>query len=316
MKIKTLSKQQIIISLDRLTRFKNTEEKYLRVFSDIIASNLIEPRLKKDEILNMPASEITEIINKIFCETLKSLNLKQTNDYSINKLLADYENETFILSDETKNLLNNKIDYKSLIQILDGELPLNLLWLKHIEEKDVQTKYSTRFPVKKVLLVEGITEEILLPKFAKIYGTDFDKNGITVLPAGGKNQSVKVFYELSETLKLPVIILFDKDATENAKEIESKLRKGDKIHILDCGEFEDTLSLNHIKRTLNQIFKNYYTFSVSQLKSDLPMTKTLDLLFKECNSEFKKSDFAHQLSENIKPEDVTKNIQEILDLCR
>ena len=31
-KIKKLSTNQIIISIDRLTRFKETEEKYLRVF--------------------------------------------------------------------------------------------------------------------------------------------------------------------------------------------------------------------------------------------------------------------------------------------
>ena len=46
-KFKKLTEQQVIISIDRLTRFKPTEEKYLRVFSDIITSNLIEPHLKK-----------------------------------------------------------------------------------------------------------------------------------------------------------------------------------------------------------------------------------------------------------------------------
>ena len=35
-KIKPLTKEQILISLDRLTRFKNPEIKYLRVFKDII----------------------------------------------------------------------------------------------------------------------------------------------------------------------------------------------------------------------------------------------------------------------------------------
>lgn len=316
MKIKPLSKQQITISLDRLTRFKNTEEKYLRVFSDIIASNLIEPKFKKDEIKGMPSSEIVKIMEKIFSQTMKSLNLSPTKDYTINKLLEDYENKTFKNSDETKKLLKNKIDYKALLPLLNDDLPSNLIWLKNMTKSDVRQIYSTKFPIEKVILVEGITEEILLPRFAKIYGIDFDKKGIIVLPAGGKNQSVKVFYELSETLKLPVIILFDKDAVENAKEIEPKLRNGDVIHLLECGEFEDTLSLNHIKRTLNQIFKNYYSFSISQLKSDLPMTKTLDLLFKECNSEFKKAEFAHSLSENIKPEDVTDEIKKILDLCR
>ena len=40
MKYKALTKEQILISLDRLTRFKPTKEKYLRVFFDIILGNV------------------------------------------------------------------------------------------------------------------------------------------------------------------------------------------------------------------------------------------------------------------------------------
>ena len=58
MKYKKLTPEQIKISLDRLTRFKFTREKYLRVFSDIILSNLIEPKIKKNELLNYPAEKI------------------------------------------------------------------------------------------------------------------------------------------------------------------------------------------------------------------------------------------------------------------
>ena len=56
MKYKKLKKEQLLISIDRLTRFKPTEEKYLRVFKDIIISNLIEPKLKKSELENMDYS--------------------------------------------------------------------------------------------------------------------------------------------------------------------------------------------------------------------------------------------------------------------
>ena len=49
-KYKKLTREQLLISLDRLTRFKSTKEKYLRVFFDIILSNLIEPKYKKTEL--------------------------------------------------------------------------------------------------------------------------------------------------------------------------------------------------------------------------------------------------------------------------
>ena len=57
LKIKTLTIEQLIISADRLTRFKDTETKYLRVFKDIIINNLIEPKLKKHELDNMDYKE-------------------------------------------------------------------------------------------------------------------------------------------------------------------------------------------------------------------------------------------------------------------
>ncbi len=53
MKIKQLTKEQLIISTDRLTRFKEPEIKYLRVFKDIILNNLIEPKYKKSELDEM-----------------------------------------------------------------------------------------------------------------------------------------------------------------------------------------------------------------------------------------------------------------------
>ena len=66
MKFKKLTKEQIIISLDRLTRFKSTREKYLRVYSDILASALIEPKLKKADIEDMDFSIVTQMVCEIF----------------------------------------------------------------------------------------------------------------------------------------------------------------------------------------------------------------------------------------------------------
>lgn len=57
-KVKPMTKEQILISIDRLTRFKNTEVKYLRVFRDILTNNLIIPKFKKTELEEMDFEEI------------------------------------------------------------------------------------------------------------------------------------------------------------------------------------------------------------------------------------------------------------------
>ena len=65
MKIKQLTKEQLIISIDRLTRFKEPDIKYLRVYKDIILNNLIEPKFKKAELDNMDYEEIKNIAEQI-----------------------------------------------------------------------------------------------------------------------------------------------------------------------------------------------------------------------------------------------------------
>lgn len=307
LKIKPLTKSQIIISLDRLTRFKFTEEKYLRVFKDIITSNLIYPKYKKNELTLMDFGTLTKLAEDIFDFSLKSLGIPLSGDFSINKRLLEYEKSIFVVDNNAQKLLNNKIDYKAAVALLNCEdltsLPLNLKWLKSLAEDDnkIETRKNLglKFPLEKIVIVEGITEEILLPKFAKICGYDFDKNGIHLIAAGGKKQVVRIFYQFADSLKLPMFVLLDNDAKENFNEIRPKLRKNDKVHILKSGEFEDTLPLPLIKRTLNNHLKNHSPIALDDLRKDCPMTQILGNIFKERKMEFKKAEFAAFIFEDI-----------------
>lgn len=316
LKIKQLTKQQIIISLDRLTRFKNTEDKYLRVFKDIIISNLIEPKYKKSELNLMDYKLIKDLAQEIINYSLEKMDNGRQQEI-INQKLSSYEKSVFKFGKNVESLLDNKIDYKSALVFFEGDLPLNLKWLKSLvdDENQVENRenFGLKFPIEKVVLVEGITEEILLPKFARILGRDFDKMGINLISAGGKNQVVKLFYQFAETLKLPIFVLLDSDAGENFEEIRPRLRKGDKVHILKKGEFEDVLPLNLIKRTLNQVFRNFSSVCLEDLRQDLPMTQVLADIFKQRGMEFKKAEFAALVGENVSSKnDISPEIELII----
>lgn len=276
-KIKPLTKEQIIISLDRLTRFKPTEDKYLRVFKDIILSNLILPKYKRKDLDLMPYGKITLLAEMILNG---SLVLKNLTDYSINKKLLEYEKSVFKFDKNVEILLKNKINIVDAIKLFDDKkMPNNLKWLKSLTDKDDQIKEREKsaltFPVEKVVIVEGITEEILLPKFAKICEVDFDKRGVYLISAGGKNQVVKLFYQFSEILKLPIFVLLDNDAGESYEEIRPRLRKGDKVYVIEKGEFEDILPLTLIKRALNKHFREYFTVGLDDLRKPEPMVHIL-----------------------------------------
>lgn len=317
MKFKPLTEQQIIISIDRLTRFKPTEEKYVRVFKDIIVTNLIEPKFKKTELESLDYTTLRDYAVEIFNSSIQE---KNNVDFTINKKLQEYENTIFNNNDEINVLLDNKLNYNAAIKLLPNELlPINLLWLKELvlnqdilklrEEKKLQ------YPVSVVVIVEGITEEILLPEFASILGFDFLKYGIKVLPAGGKNQVVKLYYNLSQELKIPIFILLDKDAVDNVEAINKRLRPIDKVYLLNSGEFEDLLPKNLIVKTINSHLKNFASINIDDISGSEPMVKILEEIFKEKGlHEFKKAEFAHLVKSHILScNDVSEEITYIIN---
>lgn len=325
MKHKNLTKEQIIISLDRLTRFKNTREKYIRVFSDILISNLIEPKYKKLDIEALDLNSLVEYASIIINKSLEDLckeNIPRTD--LINKFLKNYENSIFNNDDETQILLNNNINYNKAVFLITEDAPINLKWLKKISEnlnnnfvvdfKNIREKYLLKYPIEKIILVEGITEEILLPVFSKILNFDFYKNGIQIIPAGGKNQVVKMYYKLAEEVKIPIFILLDKDAEDNITQITPKLREFDSIHLVSCGEFEDLLPKSLIVKTVNLEFKNFLTISEKDFLNNISTVKTLEEIFKtKALHEFKKAEFAKKIKDNIiNTNDISDEIIEIV----
>lgn len=303
-KIKNLTLEQIRISLDRLTRFKFTEDKYLRVFKDVILSNLIEPKFKRKDLDEMEYEELKSFAEKIFNKSINELSNFEQNSQIINKKLFDYENKIFKLNDEINKLVNNNINYDSAIDLLNGDLPINLIWLKSLStEQNIREEKSIRFPIEKVVITEGITEEILLPVFAEHLGYDFDKKGVQIISAGGKNQVVKLVYTLVEQLKLPMFILLDNDAKSNYEQILPKLRTIDKIHLLSHGEFEDILPKELILKTLNDYFKNLNYIEEKEFE-DERMVKNLEEIFKRKGfHEFKKAEFAQLVKTHISTEE-------------
>ncbi len=310
MKIKPLTKEQLIISIDRLTRFKETETKYLRVFKDIIVTNLIEPKIKRHELDEVDYEDIKNYAEEIINSSVANIQ----NDLQINQNLFEYENSVFNLSKNTQTLLKNKINYNAIINIFPDEIPNNLKWLK-IYKGSLNTANGLGYPVQKIVLCEGITEEILLPVFSKLCGFNFDEHGIHVISAGGKNQVVKYFYNFAECLKIPIFVLLDNDAKKNLEEINPKLRNFDKIHLLKSGEFEDLLPNSLIARTLNYATQNISLAPIDELEEATSKVEFLEEFFKHRGvHEFKKAEFANLVKQNIKDiSDVSEEIVEIID---
>lgn len=318
-KIKPLTEEQILISLDRLTRFKEPEVKYLRVFKDLIINNLIIPKYKKSDLDIMGFNELKQYVEEIFKTSAIYHKYSSDEDYTINQKLFEYEDSTFNIDEEVKVLVKNKINYKSFIHLIKEDSSINLRWLKHItdqkSQEELRKNFGLKYPIKEVIISEGITEEILLPEFGKLCNCDFNKKGIHVISAGGKNQVVKLFYKLSKSLRIPIYVLMDKDAKENYNEIKPRLRDFDRVHLIKCGEFEDALSVDLIKKTLSYELNNISTIELECVNQQIGMVKILEEIFKHRGMhEFKKSEFAHMIQKNLNSEEDLSS--EIIDIIR
>ena len=308
LKFKKLSLDELIISLDRLSRFKLPEVAYKRVIYSIITKNLISPKYSKLEIEELPVKLKVKVFERIWNESVYSIYGKQYKPTS-SKALKFLINCSFKNYDEeTKALISSKIIIEPILKELDYDnSSCNLKYLiktymaKSNEEIwDIVNRENLKFPIRKLLIVEGITEENLLPEFANKLNLNFDKYGIFVLGAGGKSKSPSLYLELRDKLKIPVVLLFDKDATEIAKNLQEVILPKDKIIVIEQGEFEDILSLNLLKRTLNKEYEPVTKLSISELKESERMCLNIEEFYKRRHlGEFKIAKLSKLISENI-----------------
>jgi hypothetical protein len=185
----------------------------------------------------------------------------------------------------------------------------------HQDEKTASL--LTQRPIRCVILVEGTTEEVLLPVFAKVAGLDLPQNHLLLVSAGGKNQVFLLYKKYAALLNVPIVMLLDQDAEDQLQANQHEIRPQDLGYVLPEGEMEDAYPLSLLIRTINQHFhphpaltqKTWKAF-IEALKEKLPhlvsnmsikRATTLKYFWKEHQlGEFDKALFAEALAKEIK----------------
>jgi putative ATP-dependent endonuclease of the OLD family len=117
--------------------------------------------------------------------------------------------------------------------------------------KELDPERSELFFAKRLLLVEGDTEKLALPEYAKGLELDLDRAGATIVEVGGK-RNLKDFAELAISFEIPTGIVYDKDSSdfkdnrdeeeEYNKTLDELADEDDDVHVwrLD-NKFEDVV---------------------------------------------------------------------------
>lgn len=89
--------------------------------------------------------------------------------------------------------------------------------LKNKFRKELDPERNEMFFARKLLIVEGDTEKMAFPEFAKRLGIDFDGVGSTIIEVGGKRNLID-FVELAISFEIPVGLVYDTDSSDFKKE--------------------------------------------------------------------------------------------------
>ena len=247
-------------------------------------------------------------------------------------LLKTEDSELFFIDKNTDILLNTNLNISGVLSLQCDmpDIPINLQRLFEIKNnfplstlhsplekptlKKLREENGLKFPLEKIILCEGITEEILLPVFADILGYNFNKKGVHLISAGGKNQIARRYTEYKDSVKIPIFILLDEDAKEIEKILSPILQPKDKIHLIKQGEFEDILS----KKTLQKVLKSEFGIPNANLSANEPMCKILtELLRINGAGDFKKADFAKKVKNVLnKKSEITAELVNIVNGIR
>ena len=130
--------------------------------------------------------------------------------------------------------------------------------------KEAVRAYPELYFAKLVILGEGESEEIILPKFLEAYGDRIDSSGVSVVPLGGRY--VNHFWRLLSDLNIPHITLLDLDREREGGgwgRIKYVLKQ-----LISLGiPKEKLLKLENGEILPDECFENMHTWDVAKIKS-------------------------------------------------
>jgi len=118
-------------------------------------------------------------------------------------------NEIFIVS---KNINGTRIKKSNIVATEE---------LKNKLRKEFDPERNELFFAKKLLIVEGDTEKMAFPEYAKRMQIDFDLVGSTIVEVGGK-RNIKEFVDIALSFEIPVGFAYDIDSSDIKDKNEEK----------------------------------------------------------------------------------------------
>jgi len=151
------------------------------------------------------------------------------------------------------------LDNTWIVKIMDNETKVERI----AELKEIINEIGARpsdifFFADRILFVEGKTEEIVLPAYAKQLGLDM--TDVAIVPVEGKNQArlnLKTWIKITRNT-LPLFLILDNDAKDAVEEIIKEGFVGeDNYHLWQRGSIEDYYPPEILEDALKELNSRY-----------------------------------------------------------
>ncbi len=218
------------------------------------------------------------------------------NDDSLAGFVADCLNPHLSAEESCETVLAMRETFRSLLKRGRKALP-------------------SSFQPELILLVEGVTEAILIPRFAKLLSADLD--ALVIIACGGANQLLRKYIALVDITPLPICCLIDKDADEQIAMVQQIHRPDkDAIHVWREGEIEDALGIDILLRYLNLFLSENGAsspVSLGEMASRGSHSVDLDRLWRARGlGDFDKVGFARYVADHIVAEEIPQQVRQLI----
>ena len=186
--------------------------------------------------------------------------------------------------------------------------------------KEHRASLPAEFLPELLILVEGQSEEILLPRFGELKGLDFCENAVYVKSCGGAKQVVRQYLNLRDILALPIVSILDADVVEEAEILKESLRDEDRLLVLTNGELEDSFEPAAFIKMINEYIGatgSTAFLPVDRLKTGESRVKQMTQFWRRNKlGSFDKIEFAQVVSQKLESFDVPREFSTLIDTIR
>jgi hypothetical protein len=189
------------------------------------------------------------------------------------------------------------------------------------EERLHRHQLPASFLPRRVLLVEGPTEQIVIPHLAQCLGLNLAARAIMLVSAGGANQLMRRYMHYRELVALPIDCILDGDVASHGEALSEHLRDQDHLYILSSSEMESVFSLEQLTLIANCYLENHREGSIqpeikiSDWQRNVSTKEALERLWRKRGlGSFDKIGFARAVAKSIRwPAQVPIEIKAIIE---